>query len=39
VKKIIAVIDREEGGRKNIEDKGFVFEAIFTRSDLGLESS
>ena len=36
VDKIVAVIDRLEGARENIEKAGFVFEAILTRTDLGL---
>lgn len=34
--KILAVIDRQEGGRQNIESAGFLFESLFTRSDLGI---
>lgn len=34
--KIIAVIDREEGGREAIEEAGFAFESLFTKSDLGI---
>jgi len=37
VEKIVAVIDRQEGGRENIESAGYAFEAILTRSDLGIE--
>ena len=36
VVKIICVIDREEGGRKNIEAEGLSFEALFTRTSLGI---
>lgn len=36
IKRIVAVIDREEGGRQNIENAGFKFDAIFTKSDLGI---
>ncbi len=36
VVKIIATIDREEGARENIEGAGYVFEALFTKSDLGV---
>ncbi|MFQ5442397.1 MAG: orotate phosphoribosyltransferase [Thermodesulfobacteriota bacterium] len=35
VKGVIALIDREEGGRENITEKtGLKFKAVFTRSDL-----
>jgi orotate phosphoribosyltransferase len=34
--KIVAVIDREEGGRENIESAGYRFEALFTKTDLGI---
>jgi len=34
---IIAVIDRCEGARENIESAGFVFDALFTTADLGIE--
>ena len=34
---IIATIDREEGARENIEAAGFVFDALFTKSDLGID--
>lgn len=33
---ILAVIDREEGARQNIEAAGYRFAALFTVSDLGL---
>jgi orotate phosphoribosyltransferase len=33
VKRVIAVVDREEGGREEIERKGYVFESLFRRSD------
>ena len=36
VDRIIAVIDRQEGARENIEAAGFVFESILTRHDLGI---
>ena len=32
--KAIALVDRQEGGRENIERKGILFESIFTRDDL-----
>ena len=34
--KIIAVIDRQEGARENIEKDGFAFESLFTKTDLGI---
>lgn len=34
--KIIYVVDREEGARKEIECKGYQFEPLFTKSSLGL---
>ncbi len=37
VVKIIAVIDRQEGARENIEGAGFAFEALFTKADLGID--
>ncbi len=37
VVKIIAVIDREEGGRENIESGGYAFESLFTKTDLGID--
>lgn len=36
--KVICVIDREEGGGKNIEAEGFVFEALFTKTSLGIST-
>ncbi len=36
VVKIIAVIDRQEGGRENVEGAGYEFEALFTKKDLGI---
>jgi orotate phosphoribosyltransferase len=36
VEKIVAVIDRQEGARENIEAAGHVFESILTRQDLGI---
>ena len=33
---IIAVIDRDEGARENIEGAGFLFHSLFTAADLGL---
>jgi len=34
---VVAVIDRLEGGRKNIEAAGFVFHSLFTKEDLGIQ--
>ncbi len=36
IEKIIAVIDRQEGARANIEAAGFAFESLFTKADLGI---
>jgi orotate phosphoribosyltransferase len=36
VEKIVAVIDRLEGARENIEKAGVVFESLFTTKDLGI---
>ena len=36
VERIVAVIDRAEGARQNIEDAGFKFESLFTSRDLGI---
>src|SRR5256714_11297162 len=36
VERIVAVIDRLEGARENIEKAGYVFESLFTTKDLGL---
>lgn len=33
---VIAVIDRQEGARQNVEGAGVRFEALFTKSDLGI---
>ena len=38
VVKIVAVIDREEGARQNIETAGLVFDALLSRGDLGIKS-
>lgn len=35
--KIVAVIDRQEGARENIEGAGYVFESLFTKGDLGID--
>ena len=37
VERIVAVIDRQEGARENIEGAGFVFEALMTKTDLGID--
>lgn len=37
VDRIVAVIDRMEGARENIEKAGYVFEALFTTDDLGIK--
>lgn len=37
VKKVVCVIDREQGARENIEGAGFTFESIFTKDDLGIK--
>lgn len=39
VDRIIAVIDRLEGARQNIESAGLVLESLFTTRDLGIESA
>jgi orotate phosphoribosyltransferase len=36
IDRIVAVIDRMEGARQNIESAGYVFEALFTTKDLGV---
>lgn len=36
VERIVAVIDRQEGARENIEKAGFAFESLFTKADLGI---
>lgn len=36
VERIVAVIDRMEGARSNIETAGFEFDALLTRHDLGI---
>ncbi len=37
VLKIICVVDREEGARRRIEDRGYKFESLFTKSGLGIK--
>ena len=34
---IVVVIDREEGARENVESAGFNFEALFTKTQLGID--
>jgi orotate phosphoribosyltransferase len=36
VDRIVAVIDRLEGARENIERAGLRFESLFTTKDLGI---
>ena len=36
VERIVAVIDRQEGAKENIQSEGFIFEALFTKGDLGI---
>jgi orotate phosphoribosyltransferase len=36
IDRIVAVIDRQEGARENIEKSGYVFESLFTTKDLGV---
>ena len=36
VVKIVAVIDREEGARENIEGAGYPFASLFTKGELGI---
>lgn len=33
---IIAVIDRQEGARENVEAAGYVFDSLLTKADLGI---
>ncbi|MEX0745009.1 MAG: orotate phosphoribosyltransferase [Phycisphaeraceae bacterium] len=37
VVKIVAVIDRQEGARENIEGAGYAFAALFTKAELGID--
>jgi len=37
VDRIVAVIDRQEGGRENVEAAGLVFESLLTAADLGVK--
>ncbi len=36
VERIVAVIDRQEGAGENIAESGFEFNALFTKTDLGI---
>jgi orotate phosphoribosyltransferase len=36
VVRIVAVVDRQEGARENIEKAGYKFDALFTKKDLGI---
>lgn len=36
VERVVAVIDRQEGARENLESSGLVFESLFTKDDLGI---
>jgi orotate phosphoribosyltransferase len=36
VEQIVAVLDRQQGARANIEAAGLVFDALFTSADLGI---
>ena len=38
VERIVAVIDRQEGARENVEGAGFAFASLFTKVDLGIKS-
>ena len=37
VAKIVATIDRQEGAREAIEAAGYIFEALFTKAELGID--
>ncbi|MFC1675581.1 orotate phosphoribosyltransferase [Planctomycetota bacterium] len=37
VKKIVCVIDRKQGAEENITQAGFTFEALLTKTDLGIK--
>ena len=36
VDKLVVVIDRQEGGRANVEEAGYAFESLLTSEDLGI---
>ena len=36
IKRLVFAIDREQGARENVEGAGFVFEAILTKTDMGI---
>ncbi len=36
IEMIAGTIDREEGARENIEGAGYIFESLFTKTDLGV---
>jgi len=36
IDRLVVVIDRQEGGRHNVEQAGFKFEALFTSEDMGI---
>ena len=38
VERIVAVIDRQEGAKENIQAAGFSFDALFTKADLGIST-
>jgi len=37
VQAIVAVIDRQEGARENVESAGYTFAALMTKGDLGID--
>jgi orotate phosphoribosyltransferase len=37
VSTLICVVDREEGGREQIEEKGLTFDPLFTATSLGIK--
>lgn len=39
IDRIVAVIDRLEGARQNIESAGYVLECLFTTKDLGIDET
>ena len=36
VDRLVVVIDRQEGGRQNVEEAGYVFESLLTSADMGI---